>query len=134
MTPQDSTKVTFSQVYQDFKGALSGAADALKVGSEHVYAVLVRQQMVNAITYSFLICGLALISAILIRNAIKMAKDSNGEWEWDNNSPCIAFMVIGGFFGLFASITFCVCIGDIIMGILNPEYGAIQEVREFIQR
>lgn len=130
----DSTKVTWSQVYQDFKGALSGAADALKTGSEHVYEVLVRQQVVNSITYSFTIIGMAIVAIVLVKTSFSMAKDEDGNWDWANDSPCIPIAVVGAIMTIATVFTFCFSMQAIIMGFINPEYGAIQEVREFIRR
>jgi hypothetical protein len=126
----DLTKVTFSQVYQDFKEALSGAADALKTGSEHVYGVLVRQQIVNSI--SLIITILVLTTASYF--AFKFVNRKSIKDGLEDTEPGAVFAVIGvailiiGTIGFTASHTV-----EIVTGFVNPEYGAIQEVREFIR-
>jgi len=45
------TSSNFKMLYQDVKEGLSGLATGLKVGVEHVYIVLVKQQIVNSITW-----------------------------------------------------------------------------------
>lgn len=121
----DSTKVTWSQVYQDFKGALSGAADALKTGSEHVYEVLVRQQVVNSITWIIVYVLMAIVTFVIWRIVYRVVEEDRNA-----NELFILPVVVT----CITAITFLVTIGDTVTGFINPEYGAIQEVREFIRR
>lgn len=131
MTPQDSTKVTFSQVYQDFKGALSGAAEALKTGSEHVYEVLVRQQVVNSI--SLLIVSILLFTTAYFAFKFCNTKEIKDGLEDVDVGP--VFAVIGTSVLIVSAIAFTAFhVTEIVTGFVNPEYGAIQDIREFIQR
>jgi acyl-coenzyme A synthetase/AMP-(fatty) acid ligase len=56
------TSSTFKSMYSDFKQGIVALASSLKVGAEHVYGVLVRQQVVYAIVY----LALSIIGFILI--------------------------------------------------------------------
>lgn len=47
------TSSLYKQIYTDVKYGLAGLADGLKVGVEHVYIVLVKQQVVKSVTDSY---------------------------------------------------------------------------------
>jgi hypothetical protein len=49
------TSSNFKMVYEDARAGLIGLAKALRVGVEHVYVVLVRQQLVQSITGTVII-------------------------------------------------------------------------------
>lgn len=140
MSKPDSTDVTFSEVYKDFKGAIDAIAESLKIGSQHVYEVLVRQQFVESISLLLLFLGLGIASFICFRTAISMKKKSDEEYsknyrgteDWDQT---IAFIPL--VFGLVLSIGtivgICIEMDTIITGFVNPEYGAIMEIKDFIK-
>lgn len=122
----DSTKVTWSQVYQDFKGALSGAADALKTGSEHVYEVLVRQQVVSSISWVIVYIVLAIATYTTWRIVIRVV--SNNE-----DQDLEPLYIVPSFMTIITIVIVCLTIITTVTGFVNPEYGAIKEVREFIR-
>jgi hypothetical protein len=125
------TSSNFRLVYSDAKGAIAGLAKALKVGAEHVYEVLVRQQIVNSLTW--LITSIILIFTPLIwRKKI-----------WDKLFPSEdEDAVIGLGFLLFFVVIVPMAIGFLILlthlqiiitGFVNPEFGAIQQIFEFLK-
>jgi hypothetical protein len=111
-------------------------ASSLKVGAEHVYEVLVRQQIVYAIVF----LSLTIIGFILILNWIKKYKDDKEKW-WDSCSHNGKGDVTG--LGGLRSIQIFVAlvmigigigtINSIMTGFINPEYGAIQDVIEMVK-
>lgn len=125
------TSSTFRLMYTDFKQGVIALGSVLKVGAEHVYGVLVRQQIVYGIIYLlFLICGV-----LLTYNWIKKYKDKNEDWT-NGQDPTglgivrtiqiiIAFIFI--FIGTFN-------IDKTITGFVNPEYGAIEEVIKMVEK
>lgn len=123
------TSSTFKTIYSDIKSGIVGLATALKVTAEHVYTILVKQQVVNSIIY--LILGI--ISIIFIINWIKKYK-SNEEWEDYGNPTALGVVritqIIIGFILLVISL---LNIDIIITGLINPEYGAIKEILNFIK-
>lgn len=126
----DSTKVTMVTIYNDAKEAMKGLGAALKVGSEHVYEVLIKQQVANAIIWTIL--GLIPLICLLV-----FAKST---WKWaeenyDDSSGFTGFVgfVIIGTLLVLSIIGFC-HIDDIITGFVNPEYGALKEIMEFIKK
>lgn len=125
----DSTEVTFTQVYQDVKGALSAIGDALKTGAEHVYEVLVRQQLVESITLLVIYAILTLIAGLSWKYSLRYFERARKEGGEDY-----------GLILIIPSLTTIVLVGVLIetgssciTGFVNPEYGAIQEIRKFIR-
>lgn len=127
----DSTSITFTQVYNDFKGAISGIAETLKVGSEHVYEILVRQQFINAIEYTtYLFFSIVFLSIFL-----KGLYNEEEIWEDDKGNATPNLYVKGGFLllGVIMLMGTLLNIDVIITGFFNPEYGAIMEIKSFIK-
>ena len=145
----DSTQLTFKEVYSDIKAGLSGLGSALKVGSEHVYEVLVKQQVVFSITMSLvlLIGILGFISfagcfysknRYRIKSRWNYDKDRNqieefykDESEW--NDPHITKTIITGIISGIFLLVGLLYLNDIITGFVNPEYGAIQDILKIIK-
>lgn len=143
MIQQDSTQVTFTEVYQDIKGALAAAGDALKVGSEHVYEIMVRQQMVNSVAITIALTISSILSIYLIRMGFKNLKvdkartfkDRYGEVR-NGTGECVEVILptaVGCFIGLVTLIAMSLNFQDILTGFLNPEYGAIMDIKDFIK-
>ena len=127
----DTTALTFNKVYEDVKEGIQGLAVALKAPAEHVYKVVVRQQTINSISY--LLACLILILPIFtfnwwrsaIKSAIEKDDDETG-WVMGLLLLCILPALVGG-------IGLAVTTSDIITGFINPEYGAIRDVMNFIK-
>ncbi len=124
----DSTQLSVKQVYNDIKAGLTGLAGALKVGSEHVYEVLCKQQYVSSIVnICILIVGiiLLLISLKTWKWGIKHLKES----DWYSIFPptiitILSIGCIGGQINHFDTT---------ITGFINPEYGAMMQIKDFIK-
>lgn len=137
MNPQDSThQVTWSQVYNDFKDALSGAADALKTGADHVYEILVRQQLINSISMTiFYVIGICVCAAawtIVIKFTKRKNEEEKGLNSYERGDWGMLYIIPSVFTVLFLFI-FSISLKTTIMGYLNPEYGAIMEIKSFIR-
>jgi uncharacterized membrane protein SirB2 len=120
------------QVYADFKQALAGIASALKVGVEHVYIVLVRQQFVKAIQWTIL--GLLPLIVFIVfgrsfwRYCQTHDKQAGGDdFCWFLWCFFCLICIIGGCFGIAH-------IDTIVTGFVNPEYGAMTDIMDFIER
>ena len=124
------TSSNFKMVYTDIKDGISALASGLRVGAEHVYMVLVKQQIVYAIVY--LIIGL--FSLFLIVNWINGYKDTKQEWSNSEEPTGLGIIkliqiIVGGIMlGVFLFH-----IDTIIMGFVNPEYGAIQTIIDIVK-
>lgn len=132
----DSTSVTFTQVYSDVKGALDALAESLKTGAEHVYAVLVRQQFVNSVTYLLIDVFFIIISIvawIVIHKAYKLKAEQEKNLSEYDKGDYEALYVIPSFITLVCMLVVGITLDDVITGFINPEYGAIMEIKSFIR-
>lgn len=116
-----STKeVNATVVY--FTEKLEELAKSLKVPAEHVYQILVKQQIVQAYTSLFAFFGLLLFCLIITYFFIK----ADG-FEDDSFINISGFILI-----LISGILVLTCGANFIFngfsGIINPEYGAIKEI------
>lgn len=142
----DSTQLTFKEVYSDIKAGLSGLAQGLKIGSERVYEVLIRQQCVRAYIWCLvLLFGLILLTYFIYcfnsKNRFKIKtrynKNSDDEEEyidkkeWDGAH--ITKTIIMGLISIMFMIPGCFHIDIILTGFINPEYGTIKEILEFVK-
>lgn len=124
------TSSTFKQIYSDVKSSITGLASALKVTAEHVYGILVKQQIVNSIVYLLIFMFSILSFTICYKNWSKIEMNESG-----NPKEAKPF-VITIIFGLLGIILMCVFLKNIdlmIMGFINPEYGAIMNIIHFVK-
>lgn len=128
------TSSTFKMVYNDIKQSLQGLGEALKVGAEHVYEVMVRQQVVYAITWS-IYCLLCIPIIFFIVKGMR--------WSWEKDKPeghyddrfGSIFAIIFGCVGSIILIIIAIKHVDVIVtGFVNPEYGAMKDIMEFIKK
>lgn len=132
------TSSNFKMVYQDVKEGLTGLAKGLKVGVEHVYIVLVKQQVVHAITWLIVLTILSLLTFYFWYNFntnYKKTQDKDHDWyhdDLDDHFDLVGNLII--FVVLFAItlILFFTSIHTIISGFVNPEYGAIKDIINFV--
>ena len=124
------TSSNFKMVYTDIKDGITALALGLRVGAEHVYMVLVKQQIVYAIVH--LIIGL--FALFLIVNWINGYKDTKQKWS-DGEAPTGLGIIklIQIFIAGVMLIVFLFHIDNIVMGFVNPEYGAIQEIIDIVK-
>lgn len=126
---EQEVKPLMHKMYDDIKEALVGLSGALKVGTEHVYKVLVKQQMVNSVMYIIL----GLISIFLLNNFIKAYK-SDEEWaDFDNPTGIGVIRVLQAILGLVLCFMSLINIDLIMTGLINPEYGAMKEIISWIK-
>lgn len=133
MEPNDSTTLTFSHVYNDLKEAINGMADALKVGSDHVYQILVRQQFVNSITWILIIAMLFTTAGISLKLGLKDMWTIDKYQDKVVKDSKVPLLICGGIGILVAIVLFSFNISTIVTGFVNPEYGAIMEIKKFIR-
>ena len=123
------TSSTFKTMYSDFKQGIVALASSLKVGAEHVYGVLVRQQIVYGIVYLIIF----LMGVLLINNWIRKYK-SDEEWSDGDEPTGLGVIRIFQVIVAFALLLIGIVNIDVIMtGFINPEYGAIKDVIEMVK-
>ena len=123
----DSTTVlTFNKVYEDIKESIQGLAEALKEPAEHIYGIMIKQQVINA--WSGLI--FIIVMLILLFLSIQYLGACNDD-------PDISDLTIPVTLIMITSITtFVVLIitgPDILTGFFNPEYGAMKDIVNFVK-
>jgi hypothetical protein len=141
------TSSTFKLMYSDFKQGIVALASSLKVGTEHVYFVLVKQQIVYAVVWLVTF----IIGFLLVLNWIKQYKNKDEIWwmsgrenPYSNKSyPTGSNESYPTGLGIVRFIQILVCLTmlitsifnfDVIMtGFINPEYGAIRDVIEMVK-
>lgn len=131
-TSVDTTALTAREVYTDAKEGIAGLAKALKAPAEHVYTILVKQQIVNAIV-NFLIPLVMFIFAVWgIRRYYLTPKDRR--WSGgDGISSQDVFNITVWCLGIAAITLLCANLPSIVLGFVNPEYGAIKDIFEFVK-
>ena len=121
------TSGLYQSMYNDIKIGINGLADALKVGAEHVYVILVRQQVVNSIADTVIILFL-MVLLFTFAKPIYVWGIANTN-KSDALSEVLAFAILAG-----TVVMLGIWMGDInniVMGFVNPEYGALQEIMEW---
>lgn len=121
------TSSNFKHLYGDVRAGVMGLASGLKVGAEHVYGVLVKQQIVYSITWLIIIIMLIIFTKIFQKVYLHAKR------EWDDEVAFFFFTALSGL-GLVAGYIIVACnLTSIITGFVNPEYGAIQDIINFIK-
>lgn len=144
----DSASLTFSKVYTDVKTGIAALASSLKVGAEHVYYILVKQQVVHAFTHIAVIIILLIASIIGYREARKAYKghrelgiqsigqDNMRNWSTDSSSKgvlAVALTILTIFIAFCCIIETSMNLDTIMMGLINPEYGAIKDIISIVK-
>jgi hypothetical protein len=130
---------------------IEAMAQSLKVPAEHVYKVLVKQQEINAYSTISLIGFLAVLSFVFIYGTLKYYNYKNAHYRklhpedysvknnqnyknYDFDQPqWVIPTIIGIVLGLSSVVGIMAESSDIIMGLFNPEYGAIQDILEVLK-
>ena len=135
----DSAKLTTMKVYTDVMSGLSGLAKGLKTTAEHVYVILVKQQVVNAISSLIFDLLISVLTLLFFRGFFKNYKrisDSKDDWFRDSledHFGLVGYLVFGIILGVITIIALAANMGEIITGFVNPEYGAIKDIFHFIK-
>lgn len=126
--------------------AVKDLANALKVPAEHVYSILIKQQIVKSVTNLFIIILLCLLSYIVSKVTLKSYKDTNisyriehkildsnyNRYELDDNGWWVMGITTVAVLIISTIITFVSVITSVITGFINPEYGAIKDILQYI--
>ena len=134
----DTSKVS-KQIYTDVKAGIAGLATGLKVSAEKVWDILVLQQLVYSISCLIFSILLAFISTSLINRGWKLwqksIKENETRYTVDFEDGIWCGMIILGTIILIVGITFTALnINPVITGFINPEYGAIKDIIEFVNK
>lgn len=122
-TVYNDAKAGASSIYPDVKSAIVSIGKAIGVAAEHVYGVLVKKYFVLGIKEACILVGGIIIFFI-------------GLWNWrkyTKNMQAITYAVVVPavlmIIGIFT--VFNVDYDAMLMGLINPEYGAINYILEY---
>lgn len=107
-------------------------AEKLGVAAEHVYGVLVKQQMVSGVIGIFGMIAAIIFLGIVFTKLLKKGIEHNKVLDSFDTSP---YTLVAIFFGAVLGITVIVSFFVIPIGInqiINPEYYAIKEIIDTI--
>lgn len=119
------------QIYNDFKSGISAIATALKVGVSHVYEVLIKQQVVYSIIYIVIILFFITVGILLYRQTFKLWFKE--EWKKSDSPRCVTIYVFLGIDLIIITCNLLFFTEKIVTGFINPEYGAMQEIINFVK-
>ena len=122
------TSGNFKMIYTDIKTGISALASGLKVGAEHVYEVLVRQQLVNAIVWLIVFVASVIFLRATIKYAMKAIEKEDGASDDE-----AAMIVFGNLLSVLIFIVALFHIDIIVTGFVNPEYGAIKTIISIVK-
>lgn len=131
-------RLLFSKVYNDIKEGIKGISASLKVGAEHVYDVMVKQQVINAATdtmFSLLLIIITLSGWITFKKSLKHY-EKGGKWQNEDKGEHVETvlpLVVGIIMTLVTLIYIGTHVSIILTGFFNPEYGAIKDISNFIK-
>ena len=134
------TSSNFKLIVNNVTNGISALSTGLKVGAEHVYKVLVVQQIVKAITSIIVYLVLIVVIFLYLRRISRTGETFNNKDHknynntWDDHPeviiPGVAISVIAG---VIFVIYFARTIQETVGGLVNPEYGALQEIFIFVK-
>ena len=131
-TVKDSSDLS-ERIYTDAKKALVQLGQSLKVGSEHVYGILVKQQIVSAIIWLIvLLIGMLFAIPVVIVDKTDVKSKYGHMTGWENSTKGITSILLL----IIGAIIFFIGIGNldvIVTGFINPEYGAMKEIMRLMR-
>ena len=122
-TVYNDSKSAVSELYPDVKSAIVSIAEGIGVAAEHVYHVLVKSFVVKGVkeliiaVFALLIFSFGLYQFYKYVNITKVIN-----WK-------IIFPLLLCVLGLF--VGFKVNYDDLLMGLINPHFGAINYILEY---
>lgn len=112
----------------EIKGDVIALANKLEAPAEHVYSVLVKQQIINSIAILF--CFILSAASIYLIHKYKVINDNRD--QYGSASDLYDALEIIEIVLIFVFVLGTIIITPILFqGIFNPEYGAIKEIGKF---
>ena len=110
-------------LYPDLKAAIVSIAGSLGVAAEHVYTILTKKYVVEGLTECliFLFGLFFFLYAFIKANNLKMPFD---EMSW-REFILIVYFIIG--IAVLVNVDYT----NMLMGLINPEFGAINYIIEY---
>lgn len=122
-TVYNDGKEAATALYPEVKQAIVAIGKAIGVAAEHVYTVLVKKYVVIGVKWALMLLGGLVLIVIGGRALYKLTKDGK-PITYSIIAPALSFLI-----GLY--MMFTVNYDEMLMGLINPEYGAINYILEF---
>lgn len=131
-------------VFDKTTEAITQLASALKVPAEHVYTILIKQQLVQSLSSLLGSIFVILLGLFIVKFTYKDLNNKNTQWRlkndrsddynhWNLDDGGWIFLVSLGFtISVVGIIILCASFNNIITGFINPEYGAIKDIMNFL--
>lgn len=122
-TVYNDMKSGTGSLYPDVKKAIVSIANSLGIAAEHVYTVLVKKYVVLGVKELGIFIGAIVL---LLFGYFGWNKKTKGDTPITYKViPHVLFMILG------TCMLFNVNYDDMLMGLINPEYGAINYILDF---
>jgi hypothetical protein len=125
----------FDKYTDKLSTAIVGLAEILKVPATHVYGILIKQQYVLAYIGLFIFFITLLFIILSLKYALNIDDWDDGSVKKNKPTCSLGFFIAFGIIGIIFLL--CFFIGhypeDIFQGFINPEYGAIKDIVNFIK-
>lgn len=126
--PKDESNAieVVDRVFDRTTEAVQQLADALKVPAEHVYKVLVQQQIIQGISLlvvTMVTIIFAYLSWLILKNRHDFSKNEDA-YDQDTEGYWVLFILLG----VASIVLVIVSIAIVPAQFINPEYGAIKDI------
>ena len=112
---------TLNEVSNKIENALTIMADKLGVASDHFYPIIVEHQLIQGWIYIWLAIPILLLATIFVTFGFLDRKRDSEASNW-------SFFLSIIFYIIFMGVA-----GSNLAQILNPEYYALMEIKDFIK-
>lgn len=131
-------------VFDKTTEAITQLASALKVPTDHVYTILIKQQLVQSLSSLLVSIFVILLGLLIVKFTYRDWDNKNKQWRamndrsddynhWDlDDGGWIYLVPLGFLISLVGIIVLCASFNNIITGFINPEYGAIKDIMNFL--
>lgn len=147
-TIYDDTKGILTTTYSDGKDiinyitpkvekAVTELANGLAVGAEELFSILVMQQVVYSVVYTFVLLALIILCIAFYKEVNKIQPNRVQEDIAVKSSHIEKHLILsaGYMIGIVTTaVIFFKNIIPFVMGYLNPKYGAIMEILNYAEK
>lgn len=124
-------QVSVSLVYDDIKTALAKIATPLAESAKYAFEIIVKKQFWQGIGTLILTIISIILSILCIRKFIEY-KNLDNYYQDIDGIQCLIGII---FLGIFASSVICIALlPDTLMHIFTPEYYAIKDLLEMVNK
>lgn len=117
------------KIYEQVTNYIESMAKGLGVAAEHVYGILVRQQVAEGITTTATFITVLAVLVFLLTRSIRGLKNSKRHSE----DFYLATTVVTSILTILVFVMTILEVPVAVMRIINPEYYAIMEIAEVIK-